>query len=246
MIKCILIDNESKSVHRLALELANFNDKITVVGKFRCVDTAAEFLAKTKVHLAFINVEMEQRSAVNLIERFQAVHFQPLFSTPHSQYAINAIERSTVDFLLKPIDSVELRDCISRYVRGFEKLKNRITAKTSLENSAEENNSTKKIKIYAEGKIFFFEPTEIIYCQAAGSYTHIFLTDNRKILVTQRLKSVGNWLPENCFIRVHHSYIVNMTKVSEFDLSKNNLLLADEIVIPVSRLKKKMVLEKLS
>lgn len=244
MIKCILIDNDSESIKRLALELANFTDKIKIIGKFTSVEIATEFIRKTEVQLAFINVETPQMSAIQLIARFPAVHFQPIFSTLHSEYAIEAIKKNKVTYLLKPIDGEELRNCIKSFIKSFEKSNNKV--ENILLKTTEVNNPNKKIKIYTEGKIFFFEPEEIIYCQAAGSYTHIFLTSNRKILVSQRLKSVGNWLPEIFFIRVHHSYIVNIYKITEFNLSKNSLLLDQETSVPVSRLRKKEVLKKLS
>lgn len=245
MIKCIIIDNKISCVKILAKILLSFADHLEVIGKFTCSETAVKFLGNTKVDLVFLNVEMPKTSSTHIIAQFPATYFQPIFSTSHSQYAIEAIEKNKVDYILKPLDPVKIGDCIQRIIKDLKNLNTKIELETSLGKSEELYDQKKKIRIFTAGKIFFFDPEEIIYCEAAGSYTHIFLTYERKILVSHRLKSVGYWLPKDLFLRVHHSYIVHIFKVIEFHHSKNHLLLEQGISIPVSRLKKKEVLNKL-
>jgi two-component system LytT family response regulator len=77
---------------------------------------------------------------------------------------------------------------------------------------------------------------DIAYCKANGSYTIIYLINNKTVVITRSLVSVGKLLVNGNFVRCHRSYLVNIGKVRKLDVNNRTItVLEDEI--PVSRRK---------
>jgi len=80
-------------------------------------------------------------------------------------------------------------------------------------------------------------PDEILYCMADGSYTDIILTDGKTHKVCQNMKYIASLLPANKFFRCHHSYLINIDKITGFDIIGKKLILRGKNIIPISRRK---------
>jgi two-component system LytT family response regulator len=102
----------------------------------------------------------------------------------------------------------------------------------------------KKIIINTDGKLIFLEPEEIIFIVSDGNYSTIYTTENKKIVVSKKLKEINALLPKNLFFRVHNSYVINLKKVKEFLKTEGYLILENNQKIPVSRQKKTEFLDK--
>ncbi len=245
MIRCVLIDDEQNALKAFSLELAQFSDRVTILSEFCSPILARKFLEKETVDVVFLDVEMPEISGIEFLEQFNEPPFYTVFTTAYSHYAINAIKQNAVDYLMKPIDSEELEKCIIKLENLLHKNQFEEVLANAIEKLNELDHYPKKIKVFAEGKIFFMDPDEILFCKAEGSYTHIFLAEQKKLLVSNRIKTVGEWLPDLLFYRVHHSYIVNITKIKEFHRQENYLVLENQNHIPVSRNKKNDFINKL-
>lgn len=91
----------------------------------------------------------------------------------------------------------------------------------------------------------FLVPNEIIYVASDGNYSTLFLAQNKKMVVTKKLKEIDELLPKDSFFRIHNSYIINLHKIKEFLKTDGYVILENNIKIPVSRQKKSAFLEKL-
>lgn len=245
MMRCILIDDEVNALKMLRFELDRFSHEIEIVGTFTSAKKALSFIKDETVDVVFLDVEMPDMSGIEFMSSFSEPDFQVVFTTAYSRYAIDAIKHNAVDYLMKPIDFDELKVCISK----LKKKMNQFNFEDKLTNAIEKLNDLdhlpKKIKIFAEGKIIFLSPDEIVYCEADGSYTHVYLKNESKLLVSQRLKIVEEWLPKMIFYRVHHSYIINIDKIKEFHRQENYVILDNHKRIPISRKKKSEIMDKL-
>jgi two-component system LytT family response regulator len=246
MLKVILIDDEPKSITSLKWELTNFSDELKIVETFTNPSEAIDFLNKNKVDCIFLDIEMPQMDGFQFLEHFPDRTFSVVFTTAYDQYAINAIKEKALDYLLKPIDGDDL-------IKTIEKIK---TEKINLDftNSIEESllslskskdAASKKIAISIDGKLLFFKPEEIIYCESDGNYCHIYLEKNEKLFVTKKLKEIEAILPDESFYRVHHSFVVNLDKVKEYLKTDSYLILNNHKKIPVSRNKRNSFLDKI-
>jgi len=94
------------------------------------------------------------------------------------------------------------------------------------------------------GKIFINEE-DIIYCKAEGSYSTLYLNNNESILITRGLRKVHEAFSPGTFVRIHHSFIVNISHIVGYSMSsKNCVTLTDGTVLTVSRNRKKSFFEK--
>ncbi len=246
MLKVILIDDEPKSITSLKWELTHFSDEIKIVESFTNPNEAISYLKNNDVDCVFLDIEMPQMDGFQFLEHFPDRIFSVVFTTAYDQYAINAIKERALDYLLKPIDG----DDLSKTIEKLKSHKKTMDFTNSIEDSLlslskNKEAGSKKIAISVDGKLLFFKPQEIIYCESDGNYCHIFLENDEKLFVTKKLKEIEALLPQETFYRVHHSYVVNLDKVREYLKTDSYLILNNHKKIPVSRNKKNSFLDKI-
>lgn len=126
-------------------------------------------------------------------------------------------------FLSKPIQL----DMLTRIYHNMRKL------------SEKKINKVKKIKVYINGSTFFYSCNEIIMLKAEGNYTHIYLSKNRKFLLTKTLKEVICDFPEPPFYRIHNSYCINLRHVAEYRKAEGGVVvMSNGICTAISRSRK--------
>ena len=139
------------------------------------------------------------------LEKLGAKNCAVIITTAYSEYAITALKNEAVDYLLKPVDTDDLKETIEKVKKYTSKGLNY----EKFEDILLKFNSTlkhKKITINTDGKLVFLEPEEIIYVESDGNYSTLFLSESRKIVVTKKLKEVNELLPEDFFFRIHGNF----------------------------------------
>ena len=246
MLDVILIDDEPKAIQNLAWEISNFCINVKVVESFTNANLAKAYLDENDVDCVFLDIEMPGIDGFQFLDLFPNRDFAVVITTAYDQYAIKAIKERALDYLLKPIDSDDLIQCFEK-IRTYKK-------ETSLNSKLEKTltdiirtsqSGIKKISVSCDGKIIFLMPEEIVYCESDGNYCTIFLEGRDKIFVTQKLKYIEEKLTDDCFFRVHNSFLVNLTKVKEYHKTDEYLVLSNNKKIPVSRQKKASFLDRL-
>lgn len=245
MLKVIILDDESKAIQSLEWEIQTFCPNLEIIGTFTNPIEAKNFILKNTIDCIFLDIEMPQMDGFRFLEFFPNPTFSVIITTAYDQYAIQALKMRAIDYLLKPIDS----DDLIKATRKIEEIKSEHHLKDILEetlvNISNLNGSqNKKVNITCDGKIYFLDPNEIIYCESDGNYCNIFLENNQKLFVTQILKNVEEKLPTELFYRVHNSFVVNLNKVREYQKNEGFIILSNNKKIPVSRNKKNFFLEK--
>ena len=178
------------------------------------------------------------------IQKIKNKNFPVVITTAYNQYAIKALKNEAIDYLLKPIDTDDLKDTIAK----IKKYNSKNFTAERLEKILLNFNSNavnKKITFNTDGKLVFLESDEIIYAESDGNYSTIYLIDGQKIVLTRKLKEVNELLPQNSFFRIHNSYIINLTKIKEFLKTDGYVILKPNHKIPVSRQKKSDFLDRL-
>lgn len=245
MIKCIIIDDELNAIKTLMLELRNFSDRIEVVGRFTQAVSAIDFLKNNHVDVVFLDIEMPGMTGLDFLEHFQTRDFQVVYTTAYSKYALNAIQKEALYYLLKPVDVGELEKCIERIERNLSKDGFESKLEAALDVLSQIEGVPKRVKLSHDGKITFYHPDEILYCEADGNYCRIFFNKGHKVLLTRKLKQVEEILSEPIFYRVHNSYIVNLNKIKAYNKNEGLLIMENNVNIPVSRNKRMDILDKI-
>ncbi len=202
---------------------------------------AISFLQEYKPDLVFLDIIMPSLTGFDLLNQYDEIPFDVIFTTAHDEYAIQAIRFSAVDYLLKPIDADELKEAVKRVIK---KKQSGHSGKQILANlvhnlRAKEEEDL-RLTVPTSSGVVFFKMNEIIRLEGEGNYSRIILTGNRQFVSAKTLKDFSELLPGDVFVRIHKSYIVNKNFIINF-LKKGVVVLSDNSKFPVSRRKKSEV-----
>ncbi len=243
MIKAVIIDDEPKAIQGLAWELSNFENELEVVATFTEPEKAIPYLQTSDIDCLFLDIEMPTMDGFQFLGKLEKKEFAIVITTAYNEYAITALKNEAIDYLLKPIDTDDLAETIQKIKKHNSKS---FTAEKFEDILLKFNNKLhhKKITINTDGKLVFLEPKDIFYVASDGNYSTLYLSDNKKIVVTKKLKEVDALLPKDNFFRIHNSFIINLHKIKEFLKSDGYVVLENNAKIPVSRQRKSELLEK--
>ncbi|NJB71657.1 two-component system LytT family response regulator [Saonia flava] len=244
MLEAVLVDDEEKAIQSLSWELTNFSDEIKVVASFTDAHEALAYLGKHTPDCLFLDIEMPVMDGFQFIQKLTNKEFPVVITTAYNQYAIKALKNEAIDYLLKPIDTDDLKDTIVK-IKKFNSKNFTAEKLESILLNFNSNSLKKKVTINTDGKLLFLESDEILYAESDGNYSTIYLSDGQKIVLTKKLKEVNELLPSDSFFRIHNSYIINLNKIKEFLKTDGYVILQSNHKIPVSRQKKSDFLDLL-
>ncbi|NRD18885.1 response regulator transcription factor [Winogradskyella eckloniae] len=244
MLKAVIVDDEPKAIQSLIWELSNFNDEVEVMASFSNPDEALKYLNSNTPDCLFLDVQMPTIGGFQFLEQINHSDFAVIITTAYDEYAIKALKHEAIDYLLKPIDSDDLKESISKIKKHSERTINSIKLERMLTNFNSQYDK-KRITINTDGKLLFLDVDDIVYIESDGNYSTLFLQNQKKIVVTKKLKEVDAILPEHYFFRIHNSYIINLNKIKAFIKNEGYVIMDSDQKIPVARQRKSDFLEKL-
>jgi len=216
----------------------------TLIETFTDPEKALLYLKKASTDCLFLDIQMPAMDGFQFLDKLDNKDIAVVFTTAYDEYAIKALKRQALDYLLKPIDSDDLSETLNK----VKKFNLRSVNSDKMENiliDFNANNNQKKITISTEGKLIFLKLEDILFVESDGNYSTLFLTENQKLLVTKKLKEIDNLLPDKNFFRIHNSYIINLDKIKEFLKTEGYVVMESGHKIPVARQRKSDFLEKL-
>jgi two-component system, LytTR family, response regulator len=245
MLRSIIIDDEPQNAAMLKNDLAQYCPSVEVVNVCYSAKEGIMAIKKEKPHLIFLDIEMPWMNGFEMLEVLDEIHFSVIFTTAHDQFAAKAFRISAVDYLLKPIDANDLKEAVKKAEQKMEQQQGQANIENLLRNFKQPSSQQKIALPYRDG-YEFVEVTHIIYCQAEGAYTKVFLDNKKYIVVSKTLGDIEELLPTDIFQRIHHSTVVNLDYVTHFVRSDGGYvkLQTGESLI-VSKSKKEAVLERL-
>lgn len=242
-ISALIVDDEANNRENLRLALEAYCQEVEVIGEADSALVAMDQIKALQPELVFLDIAMPMGSGFDLLESLPVIDFDIIFVTAYDQYAIRAIKFAAVDYLLKPINALELKKAVDRVFSKQEQKSHRDQLKTLLHNLQQQE---KKIALPQSDHIEFVAVNTIIRCQGDRNYTHFFLKDGRKLLVSRTLKEYVGLLEEQSFYRVHQSHLVNLNCIQKYSKRDGGLLITtDGAKIPVARARKEELLARL-
>lgn len=244
MIRTIIIDNEPSAVNVLSLILKKkCKEDVQIIATSNSPYLGKNLIEELQPDLVFLDIEMPGMSGIDLVQSFSNPSFRVVFITAFDAYAIEAFRVSAVDYLLKPVESNDIIRVIEKVKNDIRKDENTIRnqllnlQKMLLQNNAEPE---PRLGIAMADKIVFVNISDILYCEAQGVYTNIYLKDGKKILASRTLGDFESQLSAQKFFRIHHSTLINLKHIKEFQrFNGGYVVMINDVKLEVSHRKRK-------
>ncbi|MGV8946608.1 MAG: LytR/AlgR family response regulator transcription factor [Lutibacter sp.] len=236
-MKCIIIDDEE--IARVIIErLISNNKNLNLIASFNNPIEALKYLNQNSVDLIFLDIHMPAFTGFDLLQTLKNPPKVILISS-HANFALEAFEYNcVVDYLEKPINQ-------TRFDKSIEKAKLFSNSKTEIKDlpistTVNESKSDLYVNIYKRLVKISFDSINLI--EAKGDYI-LIKTDKENHTVHSTLKKIEDKLPEDLFLKVHRSFIINIKKI--VDIEDSSVLIGKNVV-PVSRSSKPELMKRLN
>ena len=248
-MKALIIDDEPDNVRLLAIQLARHCPQIEIVGQFTDSTAGLRAIQTLRPGLVFLDIEMPVMNGFQLLERLGDIFFHIVFVTAYDQYAVRAFRFSALDYLLKPIDTVDLIATVRRAEATTRINPEQVELMRAYYSAGPTTTrglpSLGRIALPHASGIMFVETKQIIYCEADSNYTRFHLENGELYMVAKTLGDVQEVLEMGNFVRVHRQYIVNLDHIRKLVRGEGTyLLLSNGISIPVARQQKDRLMER--
>lgn len=231
-MKVVIVEDEVNAQEALKRMLQLIAPQLEISGVFETVKAATHFLNSNSIDMLFLDIRLEDGTGFDVLQKLENQHFALIFTTAYDEYAIKAFKFSAIDYLLKPIEPIELQQAIARATkRGQEQI-------TPVEPAKKDQ----KIVLKTTENRYVLEVNDILYLEAEGSYT-TFHTATKTIMVSKNLKYYEDLLQDYGFIRSHQSFLVAQSGIKEIRTS--SLILSNQSEVPISHRKKKLIKDRL-
>ncbi len=235
-IRSVIVDDDDFSRHELTRLLGlHLSSEVEIMAEFNNASDAISYVELHKPDLIFLDIRMPGISGFDMLDHLNTNSFEVIFITSHNEYAIRAIKYSALDYLLKPIDPVELQSALIRFTQRTQKNLSRLKLSNLQFNLASNSHDMFQLIIPTKQGEHQFVANEIIRCEADSNYTAIHFGQSRKFLASKTLSDIESMLnTAKNFLRIHKSHLINMNHVLQLT-STDEVLMGDQTRIPISR-----------
>ena len=244
-ITAVIIDDEKHAISALKQEINFHCQEVEITGFASEFDKSIEIINELKPELIFLDIQLGNRLGFDLINNIKYKKFDVVFTTAYSQYAIKAIKFSALDYLLKPIDYKELIEVV-RIFKDKKKDNQDIDEKIRfLTNQLIKKKGFDQIVFSCSDGTHIIKLINITYIESNGNYVNIYFDNRRRLTVSKTLKNIQEMLDENEFVRIHHSYIINLLHLEKHYSKTHSVTMTNKVKLPVSVRRSSNFAEKL-
>ena len=228
MIRCLAIDDEPLALQQL-VSYINKVPFLELAAQCRSAIEARQFLENDTVDAIFCDINMPDLNGMEFVKALMA---PPLvvFTTAYSEYAVEGFKVNAVDYLLKPFG-------LQEFQRAANRLKERIEGSgMAAENAPAKESEDDTLFLKTDYRIVKVCISDIRYVEAMSEYLKVWLEGQSKPIITLlSMKKMEERLPDT-FMRIHRSYIINLTKIQE--VNKNRVIMDADTYLPIGEMYK--------
>lgn len=207
-MKVLVLDDDNKISNMIKSLLEKyFSKSIKQIDTVSNVEEAVKAINAENYQLYLFDIHLGNETSFEIFNQIEKSKAKLIFITGHEKYAINAIKHEAIDYILKPINIAEFKNSIEKALDTIQK-EQKIGSVNQF--AIKQENS---LLLKALESIKLVKLNEVVYLEASGPYTDVYLTNGDKITVTKHLKDFENKLENTGFYRIHNSFIINTLKM---------------------------------
>jgi two-component system LytT family response regulator len=246
MLKAIIVDDELKSRESLKILLEEYCENVRVVALCPNVREAVEAIREHGPHVVFLDIQLQRETGFDLLTQISHIDFEIIFTTAYSEYAIQAFKFSAIDYLLKPIDTEELKRAIGKVEKKIPtNMPERL--EKMLRGFFNDLSDSYKLALPTLDGLVFVNIKDVTYCEAMSNYTVFHSNDGKKYIVARSLKEYESLLAEHNFFRIHNSYLINLREVKKYVRGEGGyVIMNNDVSLNVSKRRKEAFLNRVA
>ena len=234
-MNCIVIDDDA-TARLIVRQLVENTPGFSIKAEFSNAIEAIKYLNENAIDCIFLDIHMPNFSGFDFLKTIRS-SVKIVLITSDKKLALDAFEfKSVVDYLVKPIKA-------ERFKKTIEKLEVfSLKPNEPKKRNYSQKNTEGELYVNVEKRLVKLRYSDILLIEAKGDYIKV-KTTYKNYIVHSTLKKIGEKLPEEIFLKIHRSYIINLSKI--VDIQDNSVLINQE-VIPVSRSNKPELIKRLN
>lgn len=242
-IRAIIIDDELRARTYLRGILEDQFKEVEIIGEADGVEAGYQLIESQSPDLIFLDVQMQDGTGFDLLTKIDRSLYNVIFVSAYDKFAITAIKFSAVDYLLKPVETSDLKDALNKITQTSSS----DDVQKKLDLLLSNINKVDKIALPSLNGIEFVKLEDIIRCESDNNYTVFYLRSKEKIVVSKTLKEYEDMLESKGFFRTHKSHIVNLAYLKKYIKGEGGIVvMEDGSEVAVSRRRKEEFMEVLS
>jgi len=244
MIKTIIIDDEAPSREVLQNFLTEYCKDVEIIATTNSVKTAVEAIRLYQPDLIFLDIELPDGSGFDVLHALTHVDFKVIFITAFSEYAFKAFRYFATDYLLKPVSIDQLMEAVGRARKELSGKMNNMPLEELLRQTKNGNNEFTNIIISDVKGFKVYELRDIVACEGDSYCTKFYFTNGKMDTSSKNLKAYEETLADSSFVRVHHSFLINLIHVKSYQ-KDGTIMLTNNIAIPLGQAFKRSFIEQM-
>ncbi len=242
MVRCIAIDDEPLALRQIKSYIDRA-EQLELVAVCRSAKEAQKVLEQNSVDLIFVDINMPDMNGLELVRSLTSTHYI-VFTTAHPEFAIEGFKLNAIDYLLKPFTFEEFMKASQKAISLVDLVERCHAAESAIAQNEAESSDKEYLSVKADYKTQLVKISDIVYLESAGEYVRLHIEGSSTITTLFRLKNMETSLPQDNFLRVHRSYIVNLRRISSY--TKGRIFLDNGEYIPLGENYKERFFEHLN
>ncbi len=204
-LRAIIVDDELHGRENLKLLIETYCHEIEILACAESVNIASQLVKTYKPDVVFLDIEMPVLDGFDFIDEFDNPNFLIVFVSAHEEFGIKAVKAGAIDYILKPVNIKELKQCVKKLLL----VKNK-------QNRNEPIQESDKLVLPDSHGFNVSALDDIIRLEADGCYTIVVIKNEKKKIVSRTLKEFEETLPKEKFFRIHKSHLINLNYIKDY------------------------------
>ena len=232
-LKCIVVDDEPLA-RELICGYVAATPALELYGEFESAQEALALLCGGGVDLAILDINMPVLNGIDLAAMIPE-NTRIIYITAYDRYALQGYRVNALDYLLKPVSYAEFASAVKKAVEW--------TRMRRVAQGVLKETGRSMINVRADYRLVRMKTDSILYAEAQGDRVVFHRTEGDPVSSLMSMREAEELLPEAEFMRVHRSFIVNISKV---EIIERNRIVFGRVYIPISDSRKEEFLSRLA